>query len=325
MQEHNFQETAWLVGVDHAKFNLRRDASAPQAFLAGYDSWTGRKKKADVFVRKWLYLRLSAIKRQRILTSDITPQFLREIVSPICPVSLSPLTTGKDGKTNWSVDRLENSGAYAVGNVVVLSQRVNEAKGELSFHEVSDIATSGETFNGLGGVEWMRLVSLMYGAWATNSGQGDKYILPQATEFPRHVFHTTSQVVQFYILRLITEPNLAETGEVWRAITHKTHGNTLPFEQLLNSIKQELADQTYPFDVWLRNDVFEKFVDWYKGCCPLIIQLVELWLSMRLPCADATDALISSWSSLSNGYFKDSLPKVTAVTPVTELFSTNKQ
>lgn len=107
MQEHNFQETAWLVGVDHAKFNLRRDASAPQAFLAGYDSWTGRKKKADVFVRKWLYLRLSAIKRQRILTSDITPQFLREIVSPICPVSLSPLTTGKDGKTNWSVDILE--------------------------------------------------------------------------------------------------------------------------------------------------------------------------------------------------------------------------
>lgn len=246
MQEHNFQETAWLVGVDHAKFNLRRDASAPQAFLEGYDSWTGRKKKADVFVRKWLYLRLSAIKRQRILTSDVSPQFLREIVSPVCPVSLTPLTTGSDGKTNWSVDRLENSGAYAVGNVVVLSQRVNEAKGELSFQEVSDIATRGETINGLTGVEWMRLISLMYGAWSVNSGTGDKYILPQATEFPRHLFHTTSQVVQLYVLRHITEPKIADTGEIWRAITHKTHGNTAPFEQLLNAIKQELPDQTYP-------------------------------------------------------------------------------
>lgn len=226
MQEHNFQETAWLVGVDHAKFNLRCDASAPQEFLAGYDSWTGRKKKADVFVRKWLYLRLSAIKRQRIMTSDVTPQFLREIVSPICPVSLVPLTTGTDGKTNWSVDRLENSGAYAAGNVVVLSQRVNEAKGELSFHEVSDIATKGETFNGLAGVEWMRLVSLMYGAWAINSGQGDKYILPQATEFPRHVFHTSSQVVQLCILRSIAGEKHTENLGFWQKLTVDSQGNT---------------------------------------------------------------------------------------------------
>jgi hypothetical protein len=303
MQEHNFQETAWLVGVDHAKFNLRRDASAPQAFLAGYDSWTGRKKKADVFVRKWLYLRLSAIKRQRIMTSDVTPQFLREIVSPICPVSLIPLTTGNDGKTNWSVDRLENSGAYAAGNLVVLSQRVNEAKGELSFHEVSDIASRGETFNGLAGVEWMRLVSLMYGAWAINSGQGDKYILPQATEFPRHVFHTTSQIVQLYVLRLVTEPNLADTGEVWRAITHKTHGNTLPFEELLHSIKQELTDQFYTFDVWLRPEVFDRFVAWYNGCSPLITEVVESWLANRLPGQDFMSVLVKFWSASSHGYF----------------------
>jgi len=309
VQEHNIQETARLVGIDHAKFNLRRDLSAPQAFLAGYDSWTGRKKKADVFVRKWLYLRLSAIKRQRILTSDVTPQFLREIVSPVCPVSLIPLTTGTDGKTNWSVDRLENSGAYAAGNVVVLSQRANEAKGELSFHEVANIAAKGEAFNGLEGIEWMRLASLMYGAWSVNSGAGDKYILPQTTEFPRHVFHTTSQVVQLYVLRLITEPKLADTGEVWRAITHKTHGNIAPFEHLCDAIKRELPDQSYRFDVWLRPEVFERFVAWYNGCCPLIVQEVESWLANRLPGQDFITTLLKSWASSSQGYFPAPAPE----------------
>ena len=308
MQEHNFQETAWLVGVHHAKFNLRRDASAPQEFLAGYDSWTGRKKKADVFVRKWLYLRLSAIKRQRIMTSDVTPQFLREIVSPICPVSLIPLTTGNDGKTNWSVDRLENSGAYAAGNLVVLSQRVNEAKGELSFHEVSDIATRGETFNGLAGVEWMRLVSLMYGAWAINCGQGDKYILPQATEFPRHVFHTSSQVVQLCVLRGVMGEGLTANCRFWQELTVETQGNTLSFDRLYKNIKHELPNQSYPFDVWLRQDVFEAFVAWYYRCHPLIDQVVETWLSKRLPKQDFMDALVESWSTSANGYFSPEQP-----------------
>jgi hypothetical protein len=297
------ERIAFELGQDHAKFGLRRDSSAPSGFLVGYDAWAGKSKKATVYVRKWLYLRLSALKRNRVIDDDVTPDFLRMIVPERCPVSLELLTVGGGGgRTSWSVDRIVNDGAYARANLLVVSQRVNEAKGELSFEEMLEIARKDDCCRGLAAVEWARLVSLVYGGWCRAYGHQEPYVIPLVASLPEHVFFTTTQIIQLYLLRFVVVKELHRARHVWRQVTIRSLGSAIIYEELIECIAKAAQGKGHLYDVWLDVNVFGKFIIWYELCYKELLPVVDSWLENRLPPEEFSRRVVSKWSLSSKGY-----------------------
>ena len=120
-------------------------------------------KDHDRFVRKWLLLRYNACLRGRLVNEDVTPAYLQSIDVVRCPVTLERLTHATGGDSDWSVDRLNNDGGYAPGNLAVMSTRANRAKGTKGFADVSTRAALETVSEGLSAAEWSRLASLMLG------------------------------------------------------------------------------------------------------------------------------------------------------------------
>ena len=71
-------------------------------------------------------------KRLRRRSASSVHAHLHRIDVPVCPVSLVTLTHGERADTDWSIDRLNNNGAYAIGNLAVMSRGANTAKGARS-------------------------------------------------------------------------------------------------------------------------------------------------------------------------------------------------
>jgi hypothetical protein len=183
------REIAYDLGWDHAMYGL----NLPEAILSdardGYElgksNFVGRTKSPDRFVRKWLQLRMNAYRRGRLVNDDVNPGFIAEIDTEQCPVTLLKLTHGALLESDWSVDRLNNNGAYARDNLAIISTKANTAKGSKSFEEVLALANSGETEQGLTQREWLRLACIMCGPSAVENPSRN-ILLPLATTIPNH-------------------------------------------------------------------------------------------------------------------------------------------
>ena len=73
------------------------------------------------------------------------------------------LTHGARRGSDWSVDRLNNDGAYAPNNLAVMSTLANQAKGSRCFEHVYALSQRGQPTDGPAPVEWLRLAALTLG------------------------------------------------------------------------------------------------------------------------------------------------------------------
>lgn len=140
---------AFTLGEDYAFFGLPVPTGADQAMLQGHNTGLARfprRQPADRFVKKWLQIRVGAWKRNRVFESTVTPDYLKLIDNEFCPVSRVTLTHATGLDTDWSIDRLNNDGAYAPGNLLVMSSRVNHIKGTLTWDEINRYAEAGSPF-----------------------------------------------------------------------------------------------------------------------------------------------------------------------------------
>lgn len=163
MNQRN-EGTAFVIGEDLALYGAPLPEDASAAMRRGYQhehEQARRPRVADRYVRKWLQLRLGAWRRSRMFDVSVTPGFLRHIDRATCPVSGVVLTHGTKADTDWSVDRLDNDAAYAAHNLVVLSTRVNRAKGALTVAEIARIASLRRSQGELAAGEWERLADLV--------------------------------------------------------------------------------------------------------------------------------------------------------------------
>lgn len=117
----------------------------------------------DYVTRKWLQLRLNALARSRYVSPLVTREFLARIEVAECPVLRIPMTHGELKGTDASIDRLNNDGAYAPGNLAVMSTVANKAKSDRSFEEVHSLALQTSATGGLEPVQWLRVAALMLG------------------------------------------------------------------------------------------------------------------------------------------------------------------
>lgn len=142
------------------------DETWPDSVREGYAqamASAAQRHRTDRYERKWLLLRLNACRRSRIVDEAVTPALLRAIDVQFCPVTRRRLTHGTQGADDWSIDRINNDGAYAPSNLAVLSVRANAAKASLAFDDVIALSRATEPVQGLIPKEWLRMAALMLG------------------------------------------------------------------------------------------------------------------------------------------------------------------
>lgn len=290
------------LGLACAKANFRLDKKVPPAFKSAFLGYRSQKQKLNYFERKWLSLRLSAVKRGMVLDPQVDALFLERITPSHCPVTLEPLSTEQKpkstelkSKNNPSVDRLVNEGTYAAGNIGIVSVRVNEAKGEMTFEEVGAIATSGDFHKGLEGVEWMRLATLMYGAWSMAVRGADPYLLPLATYPGPAMFTSESQNVQLLLMRHCRDDVWPQSMNVWLQATMDAGGSTEEFMLFAQKLKTAVGQQDYPPSAWLVPGVFDGFVDWYNECKASISPLIQS-LREKYQAGIDHEAIVGRWN-----------------------------
>ena len=157
------QTDAFDLGWDHGIYRVAPDPALPAPVREGYLAALESRdpKEPDRFVRKWLQVRAHAMLRGIHVDATITPATLESLDSTTCPISGVPLTHGECADTDWSVDRVLNRYGYQPGNLLIVSARVNRAKGALELAGLRKIAESPERHPGLEPGEWRRLAEIV--------------------------------------------------------------------------------------------------------------------------------------------------------------------
>lgn len=281
------------LGQACAEARMRLDGRGPEAYRRAFGEYRGPSKVPAYFVRKWLSLRLSAVKRGMVVDPSVTSQFLERVTGGCCPVTLERFETQGRSARNPSVDRLVNEVTYVAGNICVLSMRANRAKGDRSFEQVAHLAEVGASADGLEAVEWMRLASLMYGAWARAVKRGDPHLLPLAAMPGPAMFMSTSQVVQLLLTRhAAASEHYAARASRWLELTASGGGSPKQFLSFFALLQAALAAEEHAGNAWLDGEVFEGFVRWYSSCHHAVVPALEMTLRAHQerradPAADA--------------------------------------
>lgn len=194
MSPDNASTTAFEIGWDFARFGRPMDAAVHDAelltgYAAGREHFRVAQHRPDRFISKWLQLRVNAFKRRRILSAGVDPSYLKRIDCHTCPITLMTLTHSALCDSDWSVDRINNDGAYAPGNLMIMSVRANRAKGAKDYRDVAHLASStadgqtGRVERGeLSKREWERLACVMIGA--TDVAESAATLTPLRTRIP---------------------------------------------------------------------------------------------------------------------------------------------
>lgn len=253
------------LGEDIASYGLALPEKADPALVEGYRAGRakhGRRRRADRFVRKWLQLRSQALGRGRAVSEDVTVEFLRRIDVPVCPVTLVTLTHGEEADTDWSIDRLNNNGAYAIGNLAVMSTGANRAKGARSLNDVWELSQGDSVVKGLTPREWARLLATMYGPCIVE-GQERQWELRQVAPIPPDTFGFPRQVFQDILARLAVVP------EPLPIFLESLPNNLLRTwtQRMLRMIRERSGELPAVTDVWFDNELFELFKEFFEFLC----------------------------------------------------------
>jgi len=263
---------AWrTLGFDYAAWSVPIPADAPDAFREGYRErpTPHRGVQLDRFELKWLHLRHGALKRALIVQPDVTPDFLRDIDVPTCPVTLVTLTHATKTDTDWSIDRLDNDGAYAPGNLAVMSTRANRAKGTKGLDEVSGLAMREAETEELTPREWMRLGMLMCGPCTAGTAAASELPpFPLVTKLPPNVVRRWDLQLQ-HIIHLAARSR--ENEKIALRALRQVWSDSAAMDRLkllIEMVRRFQAKASYEFDVWLERRVTERFVSWYNAVPP---------------------------------------------------------
>lgn len=294
------------LGADYAKLGMRPPENSPSSVFEGFAAaaHTGFRVRAlDRFERKYLQLRVGALRRQRLVSPLVTPDFLRSIDAPRCPVLRTMLTHGERADTDWSVDRLNNDGAYAPGNIVVMSTRANAAKGGLDYDAVRSRSKAGGPTNGLEPAQWLRMACVMYGACHVDPAVQREW-LPLATVIPNESTWPAEFALQDSLLR--ASATSGQKNQLARDLqrfqrSQQHHSNLLGLLERLHYAAKGLK---YRHDALLDERIQRDIVDWYANVPP------PLWGSLRRALNEIhgggklSRERFGAWSTRTRGYFE---------------------
>jgi len=258
-------ENGRALGADYARLGMQVPSDAPASVVEGFRAATHagfRPRTLSRFQKKWLQLRMGALRRDRLVSLEVTPEFLQCIDNPSCPVLRIELSYGERSDTDWSVDRVNNDGAYAPSNLVVMSTRANVAKAALSYSEVRLRSKATGPTDGLSPEEWLRMACVMYGACHVDTSVPREW-LPLATAIPNYSVWSAELALQDLLLRAST--TFKETNRVLREFrtfqaSDAHHQGLAGVLERLHFLKKELKWQ---HDALLDETVQRDLKRWY--------------------------------------------------------------
>lgn len=289
------------LGWDCAMYGLQRDAEQPVSFRQGYEAGKAqagsRPLKSDPFIRKWLQVRYNAWLRGRAVDEGVTPAFLAEIDRARCPVLRDPLTKGSLTCTDWSIDRLNNDGAYAVGNLAVMSVKANRAKSDKAFDAILACALGNVEVDGLTPREWLRMAVLCL-APCKEPGRGVP-LLPMVTLPPPFVPAHLSQRTQL-ILALQSHGGKGTVIGRLRDIA-STGTEQKRFHRLIQRLRKRNSP-AFPTEAWEDPRTFSLFEEWYLSLSEAGTAKLAATISGQSEFKEMPDGFRRAWLLDSGGY-----------------------
>ncbi|SAL88921.1 hypothetical protein AWB74_08802 [Caballeronia arvi] len=290
MRAVDVAKTGFDIGWDFARYGRVLDAaSSEQSVLAGYragrEHFRVPQHLPDRFVSKWLQLRLNAFRRRRILDLEVTPAYLRRIDCAKCPITLIVMTHAALSESDWSVDRINNDGAYAPGNLMVMCVKANRAKGARGYRDVIQLASGNAqgAGRGLSKREWARLACVMVGA--ANLTGTSPTLLPLLTRIPedsRAPLYFVFQQMLLVSARLATERN-----RVMKALCrlHPSSERSLVLRCAVERLAVKLKTIAYPYDALSDEGVQRPMRNWFvtmpAASIPGLLQLCSQYGAER--------------------------------------------
>lgn len=255
------------LGGDYARFKLNPpDLPSRYAdyFMEGFRAERHLRgdggEPHDRFVRKWLQLRLNALKRERRVAKDFTLEAVRRMDVEVCPVTLTKLTHGSACEdTNWSIDRLNNDFAYAMGNVAVMSTRANKAKGTKTLADVRELSHAAAPCEGLTPTEWARLEALMFGPCV--KGGAEDYYVRQVAPLYGWVLRNTHQEWQDFFTKIAVHATAEERAKLYWGISDGTIKGAV--QRIVQSIVRAIPLLPSPYDVWFDEEMEDRLSEVY--------------------------------------------------------------
>ncbi len=286
------------IGWDMAVYRLALPEDAGREIKDGYREGNQRahSKRSDRYVRKWIRLRYNAWSRNRLVDETVTPAFLKKIDVPVCPITLNTLTHSTGNESDWSVDRLNNNGGYAFGNLAVMSTKANLIKWSMTLDEIMDRAYGKATSTGeLSRFEWARMAALIAGACTIDSSFKNPLVVPMVLHPPPHTPLSSPLLMQCLLMsrrgrKLIKQFCPQELGQ--------------QSTKLCRSVEKKLERLEFDcshFTVWHNPMLFQKYCEFYEylGDERAADMIEQINHSFSLKC-DRINS--NNWALDSNGY-----------------------
>lgn len=303
------------IGYDYAFAGLRPPPDAPQAIKEGY--LTGRHKKlhkphdVDMFERKWLRLRYSAWRRNRLFDENVTPDYLKSLYRETCPITRVTMTNGTGTDSDASVERVYNDSAYAVGNLMFMSAGANKAKANRPLEELVEIAVSGKDFEGLPNISWHRLACL---ANLMQPESGRMLLMPLNLCPPaRLVISNPAALLQDTLSmvacgrapqKLLIAFRQLSSGKVCKRALDETV-DILQGAIMRGTQKHGVKNVEWAIeDAWCHPALFARFSSWFVSLSiSQVNAMLDLNMKLRHKSLErATDQALNSWAIDTRGY-----------------------
>lgn len=296
------EKVGFDLGWDYARFlGWHPEDEKNKHFLGGFSTAKNRTSSLphlDRHTRKWLQLRYGAWKRNRVFDLNVTPGFIREIDRPMCPILGTPLTHSTGELTDWSVDRLNNAGGYAVGNLAVMSTQANAAKGNLSLEDILELSRRATTCASLTPLEWKRMVSLLTGPYSVI--QEKELLLPLCIVPPPFVPLNLFQELQLILVReshRAKSPLIAKLQQLC-----KSRGTLRQFRKVGERLR-EAQNFGQPFmEVWLHPATFDALLSLYEKLLPAEMERMRVVIERALGSEQVSDDMRQRWALDSRGF-----------------------
>ncbi|MEZ2354502.1 hypothetical protein [Caballeronia sp. RCC_10] len=248
-----------------------------------------------------MQLRLNAFRRRRFLDQEVTPAYLKKIDCAMCPITLIAMTHAALAESDWSVDTINNDGAYAPGTLMVMCVKANRAKGAKDFREVVELASVSAhgAVLGLSQSEWARLACVMAGA---ANMTGARPLLPLLTRLPedsRAPLYFVFQQMLLFSARLARERN-----RVMKVLCrlHPSSERSALLRCAVERLAMNIRDAAYPYDALFDEGVQRAMRSWFTtvpaASVPGLLQLCSQYGAGR--CEPAPPA---AWALETSGRF----------------------
>lgn len=273
-----------------------------EGFSAGKASIKTRKTP-DRFVKKHLLLRSSALQRRKAFDEKVSVEFLKKIDHETCPVTLETLTHGELKGTDWSIDRLNNDGAYAEGNIAVLSTRANKAKGDKSFNEVLALAKGNTLDDSLTQKEWWRMATIMFGPCAVDNHKLIAHLpLALVTRIPNMATRPTYFQLQRIVLDFSRRtPDSDSVLRQFNKLFHPDQTAQLKFEAVISKVAKNRKNSDYEYDS-LQDDALQtQLHEWLHLIGIPRYTILQEYLKKVLGGQKLDPKLVQSWQLPNKG------------------------